>query len=113
MPQALGVTITINPSDSMEYVIRDKNKINIGRFNIVELDEENRKCNIKFKFYRRDDHGLLKETLKLLLKAIFKDKDINKLNVYAADTIALSPFLDLGFILEGIFFGKFIFSRIL
>ena len=103
MPQAQGVTISINPNDSNEYVIRDKNKINIGRFNIVDLDADNRKCNIKLKFYRVDDHTLLKETLSLLLKAIFKDSNVNKVNVFAVDTISLGPFLDLGFVLEGIF----------
>lgn len=103
MAQVLGVTIAANPNDDTEYVIRDKNKINIGRFNVVELNEENRVCNLKFKFYRVDDYALLKETLVLVLKAIFKDRSINKLNVYTADTIAVGPFLSLGFVLEGIF----------
>lgn len=103
MAQVLGVTIAANPNDDTEYVIRDKNKINIGRFNVVELNEENRVCNLKFKFYRVDDYALLKETLVLVLKAIFKDRSINKLNVYTTDTIAVGPFLSLGFVLEGIF----------
>ena len=35
-----------------DYVIKDKDKILIGRFTIVELDKENKKCNVKLKFYR-------------------------------------------------------------
>lgn len=103
MSQEIGVTIVQNNINSEEYVIRDKNKINIGRFNIIEMNNENRHCNIKFKFYRESDYNLLKETLKIMLKAFFKDVSINKVNIVTSDSIALGPFLDLGFILEGIF----------
>lgn len=103
MPQSQEITISKNQSSSTEYVIKDRNKINIGRFNIIDLDEENRKCNIKFKFYRIDEQELLKSTLKLVLKAVFKDVKINKVNIFMADSLPLGPFLDLGFVLEGIF----------
>ncbi|MBD7912524.1 MULTISPECIES: GNAT family protein [Clostridium] len=106
MLQEQGVTIVRSSDNAKDYVIRDKNKINIGRFTIVDLDEENKKCSIKLKFYRNDDYELLKETLSLILKATFKDININKVNVYTVDTISLSSFLDLGFILEGIFFDN-------
>jgi ribosomal-protein-alanine N-acetyltransferase len=100
------VTITRSSDNVQDYVIRDKNKINIGRFTIVDLDEENKKCSIKLKFYRNDDYELLKETLSLILKATFKDINISKVNIYTVDTIMVSTFLDLGFILEGIFFDN-------
>lgn len=103
MPQINGVTISVNPSNKMEYVIRDKDRINIGRFNIVDLDKINKKCDIKLKFYRNEDQELIKNTLRLLLKAVFKDQNLNKVNIVTSDSIALSPFLDLGFVLEGIF----------
>ena len=112
MMQSQGVTITVNPNDKKEYVVRDKNKINIGRFYIYEIDSENKRCNIKFKFYRLNDYDLIKGTINLLLKAVFKDRNINKVNIFVVDTISLSPFLDLGFILEGIFTENIFYNGI-
>ena len=103
MPQKLGVSILKSPSNSNEYIIKDKDKINIGRFIITDLDEENRKCDIKFKFYRVNDQDLLTETLKLVLKAVFNEIRVNKINIFISELIPISPFLDLGFVLEGIF----------
>lgn len=103
MPQKLGVSILKSPSNSNEYIIKDKDKINIGRFIITDLDEENRKCDIKFKFYRVNDQDLLTKTLKLVLKAVFNEIRVNKINIFISELIPISPFLDLGFVLEGIF----------
>lgn len=103
MPQTLGVSILKSPSNSNEYIIKDKDKINIGRFIITDLDKENRKCDIKFKFYRVNDQDLLTETLKLVLKAVFNEIRVNKINIFISELIPISPFLDLGFVLEGIF----------
>ena len=54
-----------------DYVIKDKDKILIGRFTIIELDKENKKCNVKLKFYRDRNYDLLKDAIKSILKAIF------------------------------------------
>ena len=103
MPQTLGISILKSPGNSNEYIIKDKDKINIGRFIIMDLNEENRKCDIKFKFYRVNDQDLLIETLKLVLKAVFNEIRANKINIFISELIPVSPFLDLGFVLEGIF----------
>lgn len=103
MPQTLGISILKSPGNSNEYIIKDKDKINIGRFIITDLNEENRKCDIKFKFYRVNDKDLLTETLKLVLKAVFNEIRVNKINIFISELIPVSPFLDLGFVLEGIF----------
>ena len=103
MPQTLGISILKSPGNSNEYIIKDKDKINIGRFIIMDLNEENRKCDIKFKFYRVNDQDLLIETLKLVLKAVFNEIRVNKINIFISELIPVSPFLDLGFVLEGIF----------
>lgn len=103
MPQTLGISILKSPGNSNEYIIKDKDKINIGRFIIMDLNEENRKCDIKFKFYRVNDQDLLTETLKLVLKAVFNEIRVNKINIFISELIPVSPFLDLGFVLEGIF----------
>ena len=86
-----------------DYVIKDKDKILIGRFTIVELDKENKKCNVKLKFYRDKNYDLLKDAIKSILKAIFKDNDIFKANFIVNENTNLSPFLDMGFTLEAIF----------
>ena len=80
-----------------DYIVKDKDKIVIGRFTIPELDKENKKCNLKLKFYREDNYDLLKITLEAILKAVFKDK------VVVSENINLKPFLDIGFTLEAIF----------
>ena len=86
-----------------DYIVKDKDKIIIGRFTITELDKENKKCNLKLKFYREDNYDLLKITLEAILKAVFKDKNIFKANVVVSENINLKPFLDIGFTLEAIF----------
>lgn len=86
-----------------DYTIKDKNKIVIGSFSILEIDKENKKCNVKFKFYRNDNYDLLKDTLHLILKVIFKEDNIFKTNIIVDENINLRAFLDLGFTLEGIF----------
>jgi len=86
-----------------DYIVKDKDKIVIGRFTITELDKENKKCNLKLKFYRENNYDLLKNTLEAILKAVFKDKNIFKSNVVVSENINLKPFLDIGFTLEAIF----------
>lgn len=103
MSQLVGVTIAQDSANINEYLIRDKDKINIGRFNIIDLNGSIKTCTIKFKFYREDDYYLLKDTLIKVLNAVFKDISINKVNIITNDTISLAAFLDCGFILEGIF----------
>lgn len=98
-----GVTIFKTSGNNNEYVIRDKSGINIGRFEILDLDEINRKCNISFKFYRKNDNDLLNETLRLILRVLYKNPKINKVNIFMPDDINLSVFLDNGFSLEAIF----------
>ena len=86
-----------------DYIVKDKDKIVIGRFTITELDKENKKCNLKLKFYREDNYDLLKITLEAILKAVFKDKNTFKANIVVSENINLKPFLDTGFTLEAIF----------
>ena len=106
MLQKQMVTITKKADSDKDYVIKDKDKIIIGRFSMNNLDEENRNCSVKLNFYRDNDYELLKETLKLIIQAVFKNRNINKINIYTRDSINVSSFLDLGFILEGIFFDN-------
>ena len=94
-----GVNIELIKGTLDDYIIKDKDKIVIGRFTITELDKENKKCNLKLRFYREDNYDLLKVTLEAILKAIFKDNNI----FTVSENINLKPFLDSGFVLEAIF----------
>ena len=38
MSEKKEVSISKNPGEDMEYLIRDKDKINIGRFIVLEID---------------------------------------------------------------------------
>ncbi|MGL4773221.1 MAG: GNAT family N-acetyltransferase [Clostridium sp.] len=101
---AFGMKVNISPNGNSvsEYIIKDKDKITIGRFNLLDLNKEHRSCNIKLKFYREHDNELLKEALKLILMAVFKEKNLFKVNIIVNEEMNLTPFLDIGFVLEGI-----------
>ena len=85
-----------------DYVIKDKDKIVVGRFTIGELDKENKRSTIRFKFYRENNYELLKASIDMILKTVFKDGNINKVNFLVSETSDISGFLDLGFTLEAI-----------
>ena len=85
-----------------DYVIKDKDKIVAGRFTIDELDKENKRSTIRFKFYRENSYELLKASINTILKTVFKDGNINKVNFLVSETSDISGFLDLGFTLEAI-----------
>ncbi|MCQ2969145.1 MAG: GNAT family N-acetyltransferase [Clostridium sp.] len=85
-----------------DYVIKDKDKIVMGRFTICELDKENKRSTIRFKFYRENNYELLKVSIDIILRTIFKDGNINKVNFLLSEISDISAFLDLGFTLESI-----------
>ena len=60
-----GVNIELIKGTLDDYIIKDKDKIVIGRFTITELDKENKKCNLKLRFYREDNYDLLKKISQL------------------------------------------------
>lgn len=102
MKSDLRIKIEANKLNDTEYLVKDKDNITIGRFSIIEMDDLTRRCDIKFRFYREYNYILLKETLTSILKAVFKNIDIFKVNIRTYEKIDINPFLDLGFTLEGI-----------
>lgn len=85
-----------------EYVVKDKVGIILGRFFLKELDSKNKKVDVRFKFYKEDNYKLMKETLGKILKVLFAEKDIYKINLFVSDINNFNAYLDLGFMLEGI-----------
>jgi ribosomal-protein-alanine N-acetyltransferase len=103
MKSNMKVKIQGDKLSQTEYLVRDINDIIIGRFNTTELNGTSKTCNINLRFYREDNYELLNDTLKLILKATFKDLNTFKVNIKVPEKIDINPFLDLGFTLEGIF----------
>ncbi|WP_415308454.1 GNAT family N-acetyltransferase [Clostridium perfringens] len=85
-----------------EYVVKDKVGIILGRFFLKDLDSKNKKVDVKFKFYKEDNYKLMKETLRKILKVLFAEKAIYKINLFVSDIKNFNAYLDLGFMLEGI-----------
>lgn len=103
MNEIREITIELVKGRLNDYIIKDKDNILIGRFTIVELDKENKKCNLKLKFFKENKQNLLRETVISILRAVFKDSTIYKANILVDENINYKVFLDLGFTLEGIF----------
>lgn len=98
------VTIDLAMGNNNEYIIRDNSGITIGRVFIIELSKENKFCTLRIKFYKYGDlsYRLLENSLYILMKLLFKNMNLNKINILADEDINIAAFTDLGFILEGI-----------
>ena len=102
MTEKNKVKILKSQGSKEEYIIKDKNSINIGRFKIIDFDEENQKCDVRLKYYRVLDEYLLSDGLYVMLETLFKEKYIFKVNMFIAEGINITPFLNIGFVIEGI-----------
>lgn len=102
MKSNLMIKIEVNKSNDCEYLVKDISNITIGRFNIEEMNDLAKRCDIRLRFYREDNYILLKDTLEAILKAVFKNINIFKVNIKVYENININAFLDLGFTLEGI-----------
>lgn len=102
MSEGKNVNIELVKGSLNDYIIKDKNNIFIGNFSIIELDKENKRCNLKLKFFKEKKLELLRQALLNILNVIFKDSNIYKVNILVDENTNCSVFLDLGFILEGI-----------
>ena len=85
-----------------EYIVKDNAGITAGRVYIIEHLKENRSCMLRFKFYREDSYSLLKDALMVLLRTLFKNREIHKVNLLIDEQINTRAFVDLGFVMEGI-----------
>lgn len=108
------VTVDLVKGSDSEYIIRDSLGITIGRVFIVELSKSNRYCIFRIKFYKSGDcsYILLREALKILLLTLFRNMDINKVNVLSDEETNIMAFTDLGFKLEGIISNSIISNKI-
>jgi ribosomal-protein-alanine N-acetyltransferase len=96
--------IKIAPIKENEYIIQDRVGITLGRIFIVEFNHEDKYCCFRIKFHKNDKEyePALKKALELMINSLFKNKKLYKLNVIADEDIVSGPFIELGFVLEGV-----------
>lgn len=114
MEKQKGVTVDLVKGSTNEYIIRDSSGITLGRVFVIELSRDNRYCSFRIKFYKSGEssYELLREALNLFLATLFRNMDINKVNVIADEEINIMSFTDLGFKLEGILSNSIISGSI-
>lgn len=101
MHTAKNVKILLASGSKKDYIIKDSMGIAIGRFTILELNQNDQRSSIRLKFYK-ENKALLEEALEIIARVIFNKKDIYKLNIFVSENINVGAFLDVGFVLEGI-----------
>lgn len=102
MNSDLSVKIEVDKASESEYLIKDLHDIILGRFNIIDIDNEKKRCDINLRYYKKYKYSLLREVLICILRAVFKNVNIFKVNIKTHENLDITPFLDLGFTLEGI-----------
>ena len=102
MNSELDIKIENDKSNENEYLIKDIHNIVLGRFNVKEINESKRRCSIDLSYYKENNYLLLKNSLTGILKGLFKNKNVHKINIKVKYNIDLNPFLDTGFVLEGV-----------
>lgn len=106
--------IKINQIKDKEYIIQDKFGISLGRIFLVEINQDNKYCCLRISFYKnnKEHSGLLKKALELVASSLFNNMKFYKINVITDEDIIVSPFVELGFILEGVLWGSYILNNI-
>lgn len=96
--------VKISAVKQNEYIIQDKVGIMIGRIFIVELNNESSFCSLRVKLYKNDkDHeNIFKRAIEIVLQSLFRNKKLHKLNIIVDEDIIVTPFIELGFALEGV-----------
>lgn len=102
MGRNLNVTITNTTNETNKYIIKESG-IMVGRFTIIDLDNENKSVFIKLKFFKasKEEIAILEEALRVMLQILIKNNGIHKVNIICDENITLTPFTNLGFQLEG------------
>ena len=95
----------IKDTEGKEYILRDTDRITIGRFTLLERNLGQKNMMIRLRFYKKD-RILLREALRIMTRSFLKDGSIYKVNVLVADEVSTLPFTELGYTLEGILVGN-------
>lgn len=85
-----------------EYLIKDSSGINAGRFVIFDMNKENKRCSLRINIYKKDNLELIENSLQSIIKTIFKDQSVHKINIHTLDNLTLEAFTNCGMELQGI-----------
>lgn len=98
-----GVEIIKANGKNTEYIIKDTYGINMGRIYVLDFNKENKYCCIRMKFYKKDDkyENHLKQSIVMIIEKICKEQLVHKMTFITNEDINVSPFVQLGFMLEG------------
>ena len=104
MTKESNISMELAKGKGNEYIIRDKLGITIGRINIIDISKDNEYCLARIKFYKDDSEGIkyLEQALSFFVASLFKEKKIYKINIIADEELSARPFVNVGFMLEGI-----------
>lgn len=108
------VNIELANGSSKEYLIKEKHGITIGRIGIVEFSKINKYCCARIKFYKEDSEGIeyLSEALRMFVTSLFREMELYKINILADEEMFTGPFIDIGFMLEGIIINNVIIKGV-
>lgn len=97
-----------------EYIIQDAVGITLGRIFILELNHESKYCCFRIKFYKNDKvhEPILKKALELIIRSLFRNQKLYKLNIITDEDIIAGPFIELGFVLEGMLWGSLVSNNV-
>ncbi|KYH27165.1 MULTISPECIES: GNAT family N-acetyltransferase [Clostridium] len=114
MNREKNIDIKVSQIKEKEYVVKDRFGINLGRIFIIELNKEEGYCSFRIKFYKNDynHENELKQALELMITSLFTNMDVYKVSVIAGEDIIMTPFIELGFALEGIISNSYIVNKI-
>jgi ribosomal-protein-alanine N-acetyltransferase len=97
-----GDFVTIEADKSERgYIIRDENKIDMGKIEIIEYSKENRNCTFRLHFYKNEDK-YLRDAIKAFTDMLFANAALYKVNLLIKEGTKFQPFLDLNFHIEGV-----------
>ncbi|KYH31670.1 putative ribosomal N-acetyltransferase YdaF [Clostridium tepidiprofundi DSM 19306] len=98
-----SVVLTLVSGTDDEYIIKDLLGITLGRIFIIELNNKNKYCMLRIKFYKHKDNNYdyLFDTIQIMLMTLFKKMNLKKVNIVVDEEINIEPFMDLGLELEG------------
>lgn len=97
--------ITIEPVQSEgSYVIKDKDKVIIGKVKIVEYSNENKNCTFRLHFCGNEEESYeyITYIVRSFMNMLFDTLGLFKINVVIGETLDIRPFFDLNFHIEGI-----------
>lgn len=92
----------VKHTQGREYLVTDKNRIQFGRFFILESDKRRKNVLLRLRFQRLATDEELEELLSKIYAAFTKRGEFFKVAILTADDINVRPFTKLGFLLEGV-----------